>query len=272
MDLFSITPDLVTPEMTDAAPAAGRRVRQAFGEYSGTGLFHALYLPTDWRPDSKFPVIFEYPANQWVSPDGDACSGKLEDCNLGFGISGGRGFIWVCLPFVDSVAKQQQLRWWGDVNATVAYCKEAARCICRDYGGDENSLILAGLSRGAIACNFIGLHDDDIARLWRGFVAHSHYDGSEHWPECDPASALKRLQRLNGRPQFISHEVSVARTETYVAGTGVQAPFTFVSLPFKNHTDAWVLRDLPERQRLREWVRRLVNGDLPGGAPRVEIT
>lgn len=258
MDLNSVAPDLTSPPLTGSTPAAGKRVRHALDSYAGTELFHSIYLPTDWRPGVKFPVIFEYPANQWTSPDGDACSGKLEDCNLGYGISGGSGFIWVCLPFVDSVNLQQQRRWWGDVNATVAYCKAAVQDVCKDFGGDVNALLIAGFSRGAIACNFIGLHDDEIARLWRGFIAHSHYDGSQHWPGCDPASALSRLNRLKGRPQYISHEISAAHTENYLAGTGIKAPFTFVSLPFKNHTDTWVLRDIPERRELRDWVAKAV--------------
>ena len=27
--------------------------------------------------------------------------------------------------------------------------------------------------------------------------------------------------------------------------------------PYRNHTDQWVLRDLPERCRLREWLKKL---------------
>lgn len=256
--MFSHPPDLATPPLTDAPPAPSLRVKRVLDRYAATGLYHAVYLPPEWTPGKQFPVIVEYPANQWTSPDGDVSSGNLEDCNLGYGISAGREFIWLCLPFVDSATQQQQRRWWGDVDATVAYCHEAVRDVCRNFGGDEKALLLAGFSRGAIACNFIGLHDDSIARLWRGFVAHSHYDGSEHWLGCDPASALRRLRRLNGRPQFISHEESVARTQNYLEQTGVAGDFTFVALPFKNHTDQWVLRDIPERRMLREWVRRVL--------------
>ncbi len=42
--------DLVTPEMTTEEPAAGRRVRKVAPEYSGTDVYHALYLPEDWKP------------------------------------------------------------------------------------------------------------------------------------------------------------------------------------------------------------------------------
>jgi hypothetical protein len=29
-------------------------------------------------------------------------------------------------------------------------------------------------------------------------------------------------------------------------------------MPFPNHSAAWVLRDMPERQRLREWLARVI--------------
>ena len=255
MDLNTVQADLLTPEMSTLPPAAGRRVRQVLKRYAGTDVYHAVYLPVEWQSGRMYPVIFEYPGNQWTSPDGESGSGQLESCTLGFGISGGQDFIWVSLPFIGSDGRQQQRRWWGDVDATVAYCKEAVKCVCAEFGGDANALFLTGFSRGAVACNFIGLHDDECARLWRGFVAHSHYDGSEHWPECDPISARQRLQRLNGRPQFISHEGSVAHTERFIRESGIEGNFTFVSLPFTKHTAGWVLRDLPERRRLREWIR-----------------
>ena len=72
--------------------------------------------------------------------------------------------------------------------------------------------------------------------------------------------ALARLRRLRGRPQFITHEDSVEATRAYLSMTGIDAPWTFVALPFPDHTDTWVLRDLPERRRLREWVAGVVEG------------
>ena len=56
--------DLVTPVMTEEAPVAGKRVRQVAPEYDGTGVYHSLYLPVDWKPGGKYPVIVEYPGNK----------------------------------------------------------------------------------------------------------------------------------------------------------------------------------------------------------------
>ncbi len=263
-DVSAVEPDLTPPQVEVAAPAAGRRVRAALPRYAATEVHHTLYLPQDWRADGKFPVIVEYAGNgPYRNNFGDTCSGKVEDCKLGFGIGGGRRFIWICLPYVSADHRNNQLQWWGDVAATVAYCKEAIAEVCDKYGGDREALLLAGFSRGAIACNYIGLHDDEIARLWRGFVCHSHYDGVRRWgyADDDQQAAAQRLRRLGDRPQFISHELSIDATRDYLAKAAPQGRFTFQPLGFRNHTDAWALRDLPERRALRAWVERTLNDD-----------
>ncbi|MCX6623216.1 MAG: hypothetical protein NTY38_19560, partial [Acidobacteria bacterium] len=111
-----------------------------------------------------------------------------------------------------------------------------------------------------IGCNFLGLHDDEIARLWCGFIPSSHYDGVRPWPYpgSDRAAALERLKRLRGRPSFICHDGSVEPTRQYLESTGEPGPFEFVTLPYRNHTDEWVLRDIPERRRLRDWVHKRI--------------
>ncbi len=212
-DILTVAPDLSTPVMeADRSPSAGRRVRMVAVGYEGTTVHHSLYLPTDWRQGRKYPVIVEYAGNgPYRNKIGDTCSGRVEDCNLGYGISGGKKFIWVCLPFISKDHKRNQLQWWGDIDATVEYCKAVVAQVYRDFGGDPRAVFLAGFSRGAIACNFIGLHDDEIASIWRGFICHSHYDGVRKWgySGSDRVSAAVRLKRLGDRPQFISHERSV---------------------------------------------------------------
>jgi hypothetical protein len=108
------------------------------------------------------------------------------------------------------------------------------------------------------------LHDDEIAKLWRAFIPYSHYDGVTQWPypASDAASAIERLKRINGRPSFICHEGTVEKTREFIAASGVQAPFTFQAVPFRNHNDEWVLRPSPARAALREWLRGVL--DAPG--------
>jgi hypothetical protein len=243
--------------MTSAAPAPGRRVKQISPEYLGTEVYHSLYLPKDWRKGKRYPVIVEYAGNgPYRSEYGDVSTGRVEDSKLGYGISGGKGFIWICMPFVNSEARRNQTLWWGDPEATAQYCKFTVRRVCEEYGGDPSRIILSGFSRGAIACNYIGLHDEAIADIWLAFIAYSHYDGvlQWDWEGSDRPSALERLKRLQGRASFVCQERSVDDIRTYIDLSGIAAPFSFLAVPFRNHNDAWVLRDIPARRALRSWL------------------
>lgn len=274
-DLRSVAPDLTVPPVTAGAPAAGARVQQSLPGYAGTAIHHVLYLPADWKPCARYPVLVEYAGNGGYSNKyGDVSTGLPEGSRLGYGISGGTNFIWLCLPYVDAQEKKIATQWWGDVDATLAYCQQAVHLVCDRYGGDPSAIILCGFSRGAIACGYLGLHDDEVAKLWRAFIPYSHYDGVLTWkyPASDAASALARLQRLRGRPTFVCQEGSVEATKKYIAASGVQAPFTFQAVPFRNHNDAWTLRDSPARQALRAWLHDVLRTPPAAGvAPKKTV-
>ncbi len=261
-DIRSVPADLVVPETTEGEPAAGKRVRQCGSGYAGTEVHHTIYLPINWRPGRRYPIIVEYAGNgNYKNQYGDVSTGRVEDSKLGYGISAGRGLIWLCLPFVNSREKKNQVIWWGDVEATVSYAQNTISQVCDEYGGDRSAVIIAGFSRGAIGCNYIGLHNDEIAKLWLAFIQYSHYDGViTNWPYegADRASALRRLTRLNGRPVFVCQEKSVESTRAYIESTGIRAPFTFQRIAFRNHNDAWVLRDIPARRALRGWLDKVL--------------
>ncbi len=264
-DISSVAPDLVVPEMTMEAPAAGRRVRQTTSGWEATEVYHALYLPVDWKADGRFPVIVEWAGNGgYRNAFGDVSTGRVEDSKLGCGITAGRGGIWVCLPYLNGAGTANVIKWWGDPpgydpQPTLAYCRETVRHICEKFGGDPTRIVLAGFSRGAIAANYLGLHDDETAPLWRAFICYSHYDGVRAgwpYPGADRASALTRLQRLAGRPQFICGEGANAdETARYLrgAGLGEKSALTIHAMGFRNHNDAWVLRPSAARDRLRTW-------------------
>ena len=119
-DISSVPPDLVVPPVSTLPPGPGKRVRRTLPGYEHTDVHHTLYLPLDWQPGKKYPMLVEYPGNgPYRSPYGDYSSGDVEDCNLGYGISGGQGFVWMTLPFIDPTHKKNQLWWWGDVGATL---------------------------------------------------------------------------------------------------------------------------------------------------------
>ena len=270
VDISTVPPDLVTPPMLEASPAPGKRVRQTHPGYAGTGVYHALYLPSDWTPNRTYPVIVEFAGNgPYKNRFGDISTGKVEGSNLGYGISGGKGFIWVCLPYLNEKGDANVIRWWGDhpsydPQPTVEYCAATVPWICQAYGGDPKKVVLAGFSRGAIACNYIGLHNDQIAALWRAFVPYSHYDGAKvHWPYPgdDRKSATERLKRLRGRPQFICHEGSrpmnsqnLEQARGFIEAAGIEGDFTYMPTGFRNHNDAWTLRPSPARKALRAWL------------------
>jgi predicted esterase len=220
----------------------------------GMDVHHTLYLPPDWQGGRKFPVIVEYPGND--SPP--VCTGKVEDCKLGYYASGGRNFIVMALPFVNVSQGRNQLTWWGDVDATVWYCRENVRHVCEEYGGDSTRIFIIGFSRGAIACGYIGLHDDAIASLWRGFIAYAHFDGGQFTPQ----DAESRLARIKGRPVMILYgEQDAGGKAGSLNGARIlqqlgQTP-EVLAIPNTGHSDDWIATPSSERTKLRAWIDKL---------------
>ncbi len=260
--------DLDTPIMTEEAPAAGRRVRQVAPEFEGTEVYHSLYLPEDWAPSGKYPVIVEYTGNRFPPGKG---SGEVKDANLGYGLSGGRGFIWVVMPYVEEGRRKNAVQWWGDRQATIAYCKMNLPRICKEFGGDSDNVILCGFSRGAIASSYIGLADDEIAALWKGIFTHDHFDGQREWnyPESDRTSALKRLARLNGRPVLVCGQHASAVRAQFLKDHLELAAFEFLDVPTNQifnipegkvlhpHNDLWMHRESEWRRQARSWLQKV---------------
>jgi len=268
-DISTVEPDLNVPQMTAVEPAAGVRVRQTTPGWEKTEVYHALYLPRDWKPGGRYPVIVEWAGNgDYRNSYGDVSTGRVEDSRLGFGLAGGDRCIWVCAPYLNTAGTANVIKWWGDPpendpEPTLRYVRATVGYVCEKFGGDDSRVVLAGFSRGAIAANFLGLHDDETAGLWRAFVCYSQYDGVRSWPYpgSDRASALVRLRRLAGRPQFICGEATNADdTGRYLHDTGAMelGAFTVVCTGFRNHNDAWILRPSECRTQLREWLDRVL--------------
>lgn len=129
-DISTVKPDLTVPAMTSGKPEAGARVRQVHPDYAKTDAHHALYLPTDWTPDKTYPVIVEYAGNgPYSNKLGDVSTGRVEGSNLGYGMSGGKGFIWLCLPYLNNDGDANVTQWWGDKPnynpaPTIDYCRK----------------------------------------------------------------------------------------------------------------------------------------------------
>jgi hypothetical protein len=259
-NLNDVPADLTPPNVEDGPALVGHRTRATTKGWEGTAVHHTIFIPAGLPLHGRLPVIVEYAGNGgYTNQLGDTSDGSVEGCMLGYGLSGGKGFIWLCLPFVEvsDGKKQNAKKWWGDVEETKRYCIATVKDVCASIG-DANHVVLMGFSRGAIACNYIGLHDDDIASLWCGMLCHSHYEGEFKHPAADYAAWPERLKRLGSRPQFISQEGGTQKTQQAIRNVGATGNFTFATLPFANHSARWVLCDLPIRQQARDWLTALV--------------
>ncbi len=267
--------DLPLPPLANGQPAAGKRVAVTAPEYVGTQVHHLLALPDDWSPQARaqgkrWPVIVEYTGNRHPT---SGSTGEVEGAALGHGLGRGQA-IWVVLPYVAADRRRNEVTWWGDVDATVAYAKQEVPRICAEYGGDPRQVLLCGFSRGAIAVSFLGLHDDEIARLWCGFWAHDHFDGARAWAgqtwgsplDRYQAEATVRLRRLHGRPLLVTQGIAGTGTREFLAARLSPAGWTCRDIdmtalggPFPGataidpHNDRWLLRDAPATEEARRW-------------------
>jgi hypothetical protein len=270
--------------MTNATPAAGRRVREVHPDFAHTKAYHALYLPTDWKNDSKkkYPLIVEYMGNgPWSGGFNheDISTGRPEDSNLGYGIGGGDKFLWISMPLLSSdmgADTEISTYWWGcpstnaakscgnayNITPTLDYTKKTVQLAIDRYGADPDNIIATGWSRGAIACGAIALHDDEIARLWRAFIPYSHVDGDCGWVDDNYTAAADRFKRLKGRPQLHIGEKCVAtqgapafiQDKLHLNLSDPALNLTFMTTGWTNHDDKWILRPGKGRDDLRTWL------------------
>lgn len=292
VDVRSVLPDLFTPPMSTSAPGAGRRVAATTPGWPQDA-YHAVYLPPEWTNESaRMPLIIELAGNgPWQSPYGDVSLGRPEGSNLGFGITAGVGAVWVSVPMLTDDGEFVETWWWGcppvapftgtpptttgaaaghcgaacNTTASERFLADTVRYALRAYNADPARVIIAGFSRGAVAVNYLGLGNDDVASLWAASIAYAHYDGQpmdarNPYPDAGPPASYGRLRWLGRRPQYIVAELNGSFTETlpYINGSGISGNFTFAETGFCNHNDAWMLRPSPGRDQLREWFRGVV--------------
>lgn len=272
---------LAVPQVETGSPRAGRRCQITSPEYAGTKVRHTVYLPADWSPDGpQLPVIFEYTGNYFPQ---SGSTGEVEDAGLGYCLSGGR-FIWVTLPYINQQGTDNERTWWGDVDATVDYAKDNVPRIIDRYNADPCNVFLCGFSRGAIGVSFLGLHDDEVARLWTAFITHDHFDGVRAWKGTTwgqplpmyREQATRRLQRVANRP-FLVCQHGAYGTEAFVRNAlPDSSTFTFLNVPvhqifeaFPNahvrttHTDRWAIRPSPARTEAWRWMQQVVRQSRP---------
>ena len=275
--------DLTLPPLTEQGPQPGQRATVIAPEYAGTKVHHLIALPDDWTPDWKargksWPIIAEYTGNYFPT---SGSTGEVEGAALGYGVARGKA-IWVVLPYVAKDRQKNERTWWGDIDATVGYAKTNLPRICAEFGGDPKKVVLCGFSRGAIGVSFLGLHDDEVARLWCGLWAHDHFDGVTAWtaPWGAPLAryreeAAVRLRRLQGRPVLISQAYPGNQTRDFVEPLAEKnVDYLTIDMgalygKFPNdavkhpHNDRWPLRDCAPTGEARAWFERVTATEKP---------
>ena len=112
------------------------------------------------------------------------------------------------------------------------------------------------LSRGSIACGYIGLRNDKISKLWKGIVGCQHYDGS-NWRESNMEDAVQRAPRFSGKAIF-QVDNSQEKYQQVVDATDPSVKWTWTRSALGYHATAMYLDDRPAMKQLRPWFRNLV--------------
>lgn len=252
--------------------------REQLPQYEGTDVHHLISLPENYSEARKWPVIFELTGNRWGYGDG-----SVEEAHLGLSISLKRDFIVVVTPYVAEGGRTNQPKWWGDENLTVSYLKELVGYMDSHYSIDCDNLFLCGFSRGAIGVSYIGLYDDEIAPLWKGFISHDHFDGFREWKGTEwgtplekyRAGAVERLSRLDGRHWYVSYngtDRKAYKANLKEMGADRFGKFHYAPVEIKKyfpvipnayfrsgHNDIWPAFDIEASRALRAWLYEIVD-------------
>ena len=245
---------LELPPVEERRPGAGRRVRYRLAGDESSGIDAVLNLPRDWREGGRYPLIVEFPGNIFFT-EGCYSTGRPEQCVIGYGICRGEGAICLGLPFVNRKAGGVAENGWGVEEETAGFATAMVKEVCEKFGGDSKNVVLTGFSRGALACGYIGLRDDRIASLWKGFHACQHYDG-DGWNGATMEGALVRARRFRGRSVFQTDN-SESFLKEVMDAMGV--PVRFANSGLGSHATAMFLDERPSTRDLREWFRDLVS-------------
>jgi hypothetical protein len=241
------------PRVEDSAPAPGKRVHYRLADDEKTSIYCVLNLPEDWQPEKKYPVIVEYPGNFFFVP---ACysSGLPDQCTIGYGMTKGKGAICLGMPFLDRATGKVIENGWGNADDTADYAMRMVDEMCAKFGGDRENVVLTGFSRGAIACGYIGLRNDKIAALWKGFHACQHYDG-DGWNGATMAGAIERAARFQGHSVF---QTDNSQEKFQPVMEAMKTKVTWAQSGLDFHATAMFLDERPSTQQLRTWFWQLV--------------
>ena len=241
------------PPLTDGVPTPGQYIKVVAPEYEGTGVYHGVYLPPDWTPERRYPVIVESPCNTYGQ-----FTGKVDDTRMGYHWAGCRDYVWIVMPYILNDANLNS--GWGDTPATLEYWRTNVPRTLAAVGGDPGAVVVTGFSRGALGAGWIGLQDDGIADAWAGFYLHSHADAPGNGITPDGgANSPTRMMRVAGRSSLVSWGAAGDGGMTNsVKGadllTMLGSPVETFAVPGVGHTEVWMIDDAVSREHVQDWL------------------
>ncbi len=109
-------------------------------------------------------------------------------------------------------------------------------------------MLLDGFSRGAIACGYLGLHDDETSALWTALFAYSHFDGGiKTWPYPPPTVPAPLPPPAPRQPPVFICAEGTKPKKPKKSLRRCPKPYDLPVHRFRNHNDAWILRPSPAR-------------------------
>jgi hypothetical protein len=257
---------LIVPKIEEGIPEAGKRVKIHLPEYPEA--YYILFLPYNFTHTAQFPIIFESPGNIY----NEISDGLPDSACLGYGISFGMDYIWVCVPFIDDQGIIVT-RWYGDnplssVNFWLAVLDD----LNSRLSVAKDKIILSGFSRGAIGVCCIGNYNDEIASKWSAYFAHSHFDGC-----CIPIPGLDmRLNRIGKKKVLITvGENDLAKgcsKEAYEKLLRKGHAVSYIEVPSLEHSPFWILENSESAENARNWLKNLFTEDYTARDSRIDFS
>lgn len=238
----------VIPKIGINGPEIGKRCRIYLKEYDN--VYYLIYLPYNYEDTRKFPIIFESPAN----PYNPTC-GLPEDIYMGYGITQGYDYIWVCAPIVDTEDKIIGSYWGKDPLSTVQCWISIIRDVKSKYRIDDSNIVLCGFSRGAISCCYIGNYTEEISKIWSSYFCHAHFDGC-----CQSVlgSSSERINRIGNRKVLITvgenDYAKICSQRSYEKLLKSEINVNYIEIPGVDHSPNWILDETESTNKAREWL------------------
>jgi predicted peptidase len=110
-------------------------------------------------------------------------------------------YIWVNLPILNATGNKMIDSYYPEnPSSTVACWLAILEDLNKKFPIDNNKIILAGFSRGAVAISYIGNWNGTISGKWAGYFAYAHFDGC-----CQniPGKCEERINKMQSKKILI---------------------------------------------------------------------